>query len=66
MYNTIEEVRRERHRLERRASRQEKNIRSQYRRLKNKPFGDSKVFSFLKIASNFGHLIGFLKRFRRK
>ncbi|MBQ0082129.1 MAG: hypothetical protein MJ001_03255 [Paludibacteraceae bacterium] len=66
MFNTIDEVRRERHRLERRAEKQEKSIKSQYKSLKNNPFGDSKIYAFIKTAANLGHFVAFLKKFRSK
>ncbi|MCQ2343747.1 MAG: hypothetical protein MJ002_02350 [Paludibacteraceae bacterium] len=66
MFNTIDEVRRRRHRLERRANKQEKKIKSQYKHLKNNPFGDSKIYAFIQTAANLGHLVAFLKKFKGK
>lgn len=66
MYNTIDEVRRERYKLESRAYKQEKRIKSLYKSLKKNPFGDSKIYAFVKTASNIGHLISFLRKFRRR
>ncbi|MBQ0007754.1 MAG: hypothetical protein KBT40_03435 [bacterium] len=66
MFNTIDEVRRERHRLESKARKQEKLIKSQYKALKNNPFGDSKIYAFIHTAANIGHFISFIKKFRSK
>lgn len=66
MFNTIDEVRRERHRLESRSRKQEKRIKSLYSDLKRHPLGDSKVYAVIKTAANLGHFISFLRKFRRR
>ena len=65
-FNSIEQIAAERHRLERRAGRLERDIVSQYRSIRQNPFGDSRIVKIAHIVSRFGYLLPLLFKHRKK